>query len=43
VFEVSMISAFLYPLLIYRLRNVNNVIALQKSSVKLKNLNPPAN
>jgi hypothetical protein len=38
-----MIRAFLYPLLIYSLRNANDVIALQKCSVKLKNLNAPAN
>jgi hypothetical protein len=35
--------SFLYPLLIYNLRNANNVIALNKYSLKLKNLNTPAN
>ena len=38
-----MIRDFLYPLLIYSLRNANNVITLQKYSLKLKNLNATTN
>ena len=38
-----MIRDFLYPLLIYSLRNANNVITLQKYSLKLKNLNATVN